>query len=121
MATAVETPVESLPNEPEANKLFRMVMKYKGSDLHLKVGMPPAMRLAEADAAFGAGDWAAATDEHATNTEYIARIMTGRCGGEASVRTIVFIAVTLWRCVCRSNAAETINSGPHATGTAPSI
>ncbi|GAC1346567.1 MAG: PilT/PilU family type 4a pilus ATPase [Isosphaeraceae bacterium] len=32
--------------EPEANKLFRMVMKHKGSDLHLKVGLPPAMRLA---------------------------------------------------------------------------
>ncbi len=46
MATAVETQVETLPNEPEANKLFRMVMKFKGSDLHLKVGMPPAMRLA---------------------------------------------------------------------------
>jgi twitching motility protein PilT len=45
MATAVEANVESLPNEPEANKLFRMVMKYKGSDLHLKVGLPPAMRL----------------------------------------------------------------------------
>ncbi len=35
-----------MPNEPEANKLFRMVMKYKGSDLHLKVGLAPAMRLA---------------------------------------------------------------------------
>jgi twitching motility protein PilT len=46
MATAVEPTVETLPNEPEANKLFRMVMKYKGSDLHLKVGMAPAMRLA---------------------------------------------------------------------------
>ena len=46
MATAVEANVETLPNEPEANKLFRMVMKYKGSDLHLKVGLPPAMRLA---------------------------------------------------------------------------
>src|SRR6185437_4932963 len=46
MATAVETPVESMPNEPEANKLFRMVIKHKGSDLHLKVGLPPAMRLA---------------------------------------------------------------------------
>ncbi len=46
MATATETPIEALPNEPEANKLFRMVMKYKGSDLHLKVGQPPAMRLA---------------------------------------------------------------------------
>src|SRR6516162_7663552 len=46
MATVAEAPIEALPNEPEANKLFRMVMKYKGSDLHLKVGMPPAMRLA---------------------------------------------------------------------------
>lgn len=46
MATAVETPVEATPNEPEANKLFRMVMKLKGSDLHLKVGLPPALRLA---------------------------------------------------------------------------
>jgi twitching motility protein PilT len=45
MATAVEANIESLPNEPEANKLFRMVMKYQGSDLHLKVGLPPAMRL----------------------------------------------------------------------------
>ena len=32
--------------EPEANKLFRMVMKHKGSDLHLKVGLAPSMRLA---------------------------------------------------------------------------
>src|SRR5436853_6738329 len=46
MATVAEAPIEALPNEPEANKLFRMVMKYKGSDLHLKVGLPPAMRLA---------------------------------------------------------------------------
>jgi len=45
MATVVEAPVEVMPNEPEANKLFRMVMKFKGSDLHLKVGMSPAMRL----------------------------------------------------------------------------
>jgi twitching motility protein PilT len=44
MATATETNVESA-SEPEANKLFRMVMKHKGSDLHLKVGLPPAMRL----------------------------------------------------------------------------
>ncbi len=35
----------SSPSEPEANKLFRMVMKFKGSDLHLKVGRAPAMRL----------------------------------------------------------------------------
>ncbi|MBY0228002.1 MAG: Flp pilus assembly complex ATPase component TadA, partial [Gemmataceae bacterium] len=34
------------PNiEPEANKLFRMVMKYEASDLHLKVGQAPMMRL----------------------------------------------------------------------------
>src|SRR2546428_3931481 len=31
--------------EPECNKLFRMVMKHQGSDLHLKVGLPPMMRL----------------------------------------------------------------------------
>ncbi|RUL89715.1 type IV pilus twitching motility protein PilT [Tautonia sociabilis] len=47
MATGIEAqtlePVS--PSEPEANKLFRMVMKHKGSDLHLKVGLPPAMRL----------------------------------------------------------------------------
>ena len=46
MATVVEADVEASANEPEANKLFRMVMKHKGSDLHLKVGLPPAMRLA---------------------------------------------------------------------------
>jgi twitching motility protein PilT len=33
------------PNEPEVNKLFRMVMKFEASDLHLKVGQPPMMRL----------------------------------------------------------------------------
>src|SRR5438105_10096986 len=31
--------------EPEVNKLFRLVMKHEGSDLHLKVGLPPMMRL----------------------------------------------------------------------------
>jgi twitching motility protein PilT len=31
--------------EPEANKLFRMVMKHEASDLHLKVGQAPMMRL----------------------------------------------------------------------------
>ena len=46
MSTAVETSVESITNEPEANKLFRMVMKHKGSDLHLKVGFAPSLRLA---------------------------------------------------------------------------
>src|SRR3984893_14332214 len=40
----VEVPAE-VRREPEANKLFRMVMKHEGSDLHLKVGQPPMMRL----------------------------------------------------------------------------
>src|SRR5262245_718200 len=46
MATVTGPTVEPVSSEPEANKLFRMVMKHKGSDLHLKVGLPPAMRLA---------------------------------------------------------------------------
>ena len=45
MATASQNVVEVPQGEPEANKLFRMVMKHKGSDLHLKVGVSPAMRL----------------------------------------------------------------------------
>src|SRR5581483_10431200 len=51
MATAdVAPPVEGraapeLRKEPEVNKLFRAVMKFEGSDLHLKVGLPPMMRL----------------------------------------------------------------------------
>src|SRR5438876_2119410 len=31
--------------EPEVNKLFRMVKKHEGSDLHMKVGLAPMMRL----------------------------------------------------------------------------
>ena len=45
MATETEKPEAASTSEPEANKLFRMVMKHKGSDLHLKVGIPPCMRL----------------------------------------------------------------------------
>ncbi len=49
MATAdvAAVPVEGDPRsrEPEVNKLFRMVMKHEGSDLHLKVGLAPMMRL----------------------------------------------------------------------------
>src|SRR5205823_8885981 len=45
MSTAVEPNTYESATEPEANKLLRMVMKHKGSDLHLKVGLPPAMRL----------------------------------------------------------------------------
>jgi twitching motility protein PilT len=50
MATA---DVKSIPmpggapqrREPEVNKLFRVVMKHEASDLHLKAGQPPMMRL----------------------------------------------------------------------------
>jgi twitching motility protein PilT len=46
MSTGVEAAhIEAMPSEPEANKLFRIVMKHKGSDLHLKVGLAPSMRL----------------------------------------------------------------------------
>jgi len=49
MATADVAPPSAEPqapkNEPEVNKLFRVVMKHEGSDLHLKVGLPPMMRL----------------------------------------------------------------------------
>jgi twitching motility protein PilT len=40
----MKAPAET-KKEPEANKLFRMVMKLQASDLHLKVGQPPMMRL----------------------------------------------------------------------------
>jgi twitching motility protein PilT len=51
MATAeadkvpASVPPAEVKREPEVNKLFRMVMKMEGSDLHLKVGLPPMMRL----------------------------------------------------------------------------
>lgn len=47
MATAEAEPKVAADGrgEPEVNKLFRMVMKHEGSDLHLKVGQPPMMRL----------------------------------------------------------------------------
>src|ERR1700730_10670924 len=49
MATAdlelTEVPLPAEANrEPEANKLFRAVMKHEGSDLHLRAGLPPMMR-----------------------------------------------------------------------------
>ena len=37
-------PATEARDEPEVNKLFRVVMKHEGSDLHLKVGQPPMMR-----------------------------------------------------------------------------
>jgi twitching motility protein PilT len=49
MATA-DLEIDDLPpaearREPEVNKLFRAVMKHEASDLHLKAGLPPMMRL----------------------------------------------------------------------------
>lgn len=40
-----QQPAAAPKREPEVNKLFRMVMKHEASDLHLKVGQPPMMRL----------------------------------------------------------------------------
>ncbi len=46
MATAeVDRAPAEARKEPEVNKLFRMVMKHEASDLHLKVGQPPMMRM----------------------------------------------------------------------------
>src|SRR5437867_712970 len=46
MATAdIERAPAEVKKEPEVNKLFRMVMKHEASDLHLKVGQPPMMRM----------------------------------------------------------------------------
>src|SRR5262249_1752827 len=50
MATAdLDLVSGNLPGEPrrelEVNKLFRLVMKHEASDLHLKVGLQPMMRL----------------------------------------------------------------------------
>src|SRR6202011_3239202 len=39
-----KSPAE-LKKEPAINQLFRLVMKHEASDLHLKVGQPPMMRL----------------------------------------------------------------------------
>jgi twitching motility protein PilT len=36
---------DPVPGEPPVNQLFRTVLKHKGSDLHLKAGLPGAMRL----------------------------------------------------------------------------
>jgi twitching motility protein PilT len=35
----------SVPGEPQINQLFRTVMLHKGSDMHLKAGLPGMMRL----------------------------------------------------------------------------
>jgi twitching motility protein PilT len=42
---AIPTVPADARREPEVNKLFRMVMKHEASDLHLKSGQPPMMRL----------------------------------------------------------------------------
>ena len=38
-------PAAEVRREPKINQLFRTVMKYEASDLHLKVGLAPMMRL----------------------------------------------------------------------------
>ena len=38
-------PAAEVKREPKINVLFRTVMKFEASDLHLKVGLPPMMRL----------------------------------------------------------------------------
>src|SRR5688572_2369184 len=45
MATVDQVLRAQVKREPEVNKLFRMVMKHEGSDLHIKVGLPPMMQL----------------------------------------------------------------------------
>src|SRR5271165_194876 len=45
IADVAAGPAARPTREPEVNKLFRAVMKHEGSDLHLKVGQPPMMRL----------------------------------------------------------------------------
>jgi twitching motility protein PilT len=40
-----ERAAPKVKKEPEANVLFRMVMKLEGSDLHIKAGLPPMLRL----------------------------------------------------------------------------
>ncbi len=43
-----EQPIDvhtNLDHEPEIHKIFRMAVKYKTSDLHLKVGQPPKLRV----------------------------------------------------------------------------
>jgi twitching motility protein PilT len=40
-----EAPRSEVKKEPAVNQLFRMTMKHEASDLHLKVGQPPMMRL----------------------------------------------------------------------------
>jgi twitching motility protein PilT len=44
-AREAERPAARKDREPEVNKLFRAVMKFEASDLHLKVGQPPMIRL----------------------------------------------------------------------------
>ena len=42
---------DPVSGEPPVNQLFRTVLKHKGSDLHLKAGLPGAMRLRGGDPA----------------------------------------------------------------------
>jgi twitching motility protein PilT len=44
VATGEMTPAQA-KREPKVNQFFRAVMKHEASDLHMKVGLPPMMRL----------------------------------------------------------------------------
>src|SRR5205823_7443835 len=39
------SPAAEAKREPKINQFFRAVMKFEASDLHMKVGLPPMMRL----------------------------------------------------------------------------
>ena len=46
MSTAEERPKVKVKKEPfEVDKLFKALVKLEGSDLHLKVGRPPIVRI----------------------------------------------------------------------------
>ena len=41
----ISSHISSGGKEPEINKLFRVAIKLDASDMHLKVGLPPKLRL----------------------------------------------------------------------------
>lgn len=40
-----ENDVQESPNEPKVDKLFKIMVRQKASDLHMKVGQPPILRI----------------------------------------------------------------------------
>jgi twitching motility protein PilT len=45
VSAPIATPAIEVRKEPEINKIFRAIMKLEGSDLHIKAGLPPMIRL----------------------------------------------------------------------------